>query len=101
MKDYNLLILWLDYFNSNLKRSEGRRVPLNLSVKNPTLDELVKAAKLAGYNPKPSVASYPKRGLTPSGYIAVVKTKSKSVVSKEIAEALTLISRNRLHPNGL
>ncbi|MCP8315783.1 MAG: hypothetical protein H3Z51_02830 [archaeon] len=91
MKDYNLLILWLDYFNSNLKRSEGRRVPLNLSVKNPTLDELVKATKLAGYNPKPSVASHPKRGLTHSGYIAIERIKPKSIALREVSKALTMV----------
>lgn len=88
MKDYNLLVIWLDYFNSNLKRSEGRRVPLSLSVKNPTLDELVKAAKLAGYNPKPFSASFPKRAFTLSGYISLSKKAKKSVVLKEIARAL-------------
>lgn len=91
MKDYNLLILWLDYFNSTLKRSEGRRVPLNLSTKNPTLDELVKAAKLAGYDPKPFSAYYPKRALTPSGYIALSKKAKKSIVIKEIARILKTI----------
>ncbi len=91
MKDYNLLVLWLDYFNSNLKKSEGRRVPLNLSVKNPTLDELVKTAKLKGFNPKPFVASYPRRGLTPSGYITIEKIKPKSIALKEVAEALIIV----------
>ncbi|MEM3437301.1 MAG: signal recognition particle subunit SRP19/SEC65 family protein [Nitrososphaerales archaeon] len=91
MKNYDSLILWLDYFNSNLKRSEGRRVPLSISIKNPTLDELVKAAKLAGYNPKPFQAFYPKRALTPSGYIAVEKIKPKSVVLKEVSKALMMV----------
>jgi signal recognition particle subunit SRP19 len=91
LKDYNLLVIWLDYFNSNLKRSEGRRVPLSLSVKNPTLDELVKAAKLAGYNPKPFSASFPKRAFTPSGYITIEKVKPKSIVLKEVSKALTMI----------
>ncbi|MGQ9469405.1 MAG: signal recognition particle subunit SRP19/SEC65 family protein [Nitrososphaerales archaeon] len=91
MKDYNLLILWLDYFNSNLKRSEGRRVPLNLSIKSPTLDELIKAAKLAGYNPKPFSASHPKRGLTPSGYITIERIKPKSMALREVSKALIMV----------
>ncbi|MCP8318334.1 MAG: hypothetical protein L6N95_00715 [Candidatus Methylarchaceae archaeon HK01B] len=91
MKDYNLLVFWLDYFNSSLKRSEGRRAPLNLSVKNPNLDELVKAAKIAGYEPKPFVASYPKRGWAPSGYIYIEKVKPKSVALKKISKALTIV----------
>jgi len=91
LKDYNFIVLWLDYFNSNLKRSEGRRSPLNISIKNPTLDELVKAAKIAGYQPQAYLASYPKRGLTTSGYISIEKKKSKSISLKEISKALTII----------
>jgi len=86
-----LLVIWLDYFNSSLKRSEGRRVPLNISVKNPTLDELVKAAKITGYEPEPFVASYPKRSLTPSGYISIKKVKPKSIALKAISKALTKV----------
>ncbi|MGQ9718991.1 MAG: signal recognition particle subunit SRP19/SEC65 family protein [Nitrososphaerales archaeon] len=91
MKDYHLLVLWLDYFNSNLKRSKGRMVPLNSSVKNPTLDELVKAARLSGYNPTSFVASYPKRSSTPSGYITIERKKPKSLVLKEVSRALTTV----------
>ncbi|MEM3709234.1 MAG: signal recognition particle subunit SRP19/SEC65 family protein [Nitrososphaerales archaeon] len=95
MKNYNSIILWIDYFNSNLKRSEGRRVPLGISIKSPTLDDLVKAAKLAGYNPKPFQAFYPKRALIPSGYIAVEKKKPKSVMLKEISKALKLVRQGQ------
>ena len=26
MKDYEHIVIWLDYFNKNLKRSEGRKI---------------------------------------------------------------------------
>ena len=49
MKDYDHLIIWLDYFNSTLSRAEGRRIPLDKAVKSPTLDELCQAAAQLGF----------------------------------------------------
>ena len=33
-------IVYPEYFDSNLKRSQGRKVPLNQSVKSPTVEEI-------------------------------------------------------------
>ncbi|MHB2035324.1 MAG: signal recognition particle subunit SRP19/SEC65 family protein, partial [Nitrososphaerales archaeon] len=41
----------MDYFNSTLTREQGRRVPLDRSVKEPALDELAEATRRLGYNP--------------------------------------------------
>ncbi|MCX8191868.1 MAG: hypothetical protein N3F06_03585 [Nitrososphaerales archaeon] len=91
MKDYQRLIIWLDYFNSTLSRSQGRRVPLNQSVRNPTLKELEEAAKRIGYHPESVVAIYPKRIYLQSGYISIEKLKAKSKVIREIARALAMV----------
>ena len=91
MKDYKLLVLWIDYFNSNLSRSEGRRTPINSSLRNPTIDELTKAVKRLNYNPTPVLAFYPKRNTVQSGYINIERKKTKSIVIKEIAKALTSV----------
>ena len=53
MKEYGKLIIWVDYFNSAIKRSEGRRVPLSSAVRDPTLEELMHATKGIGYSPEP------------------------------------------------
>ncbi|HEY3525549.1 MAG TPA: signal recognition particle subunit SRP19/SEC65 family protein, partial [Nitrososphaeraceae archaeon] len=50
MKDYDYLILWLDYFNKNLPRAKGRRVRKEDAIFDPTLSDLVEAAKQSGYN---------------------------------------------------
>jgi len=89
MKDYRRLVIWLDYFNSTLSRVDGRRVPLNLSVKNPSMRELVEAVKRLGYNPEPSEGRYPKRMHIVSGYVSIEKKGSKSDVLKKIAQVLT------------
>ncbi|MEM1524894.1 MAG: signal recognition particle subunit SRP19/SEC65 family protein [Nitrososphaerales archaeon] len=91
MKDYNRLIIWVDYFNSTLSRKQGRRVPLNQAVRNPTLKELEEAAKRIGYHPESVIAAHPKRNYMQSGYISIEKLKPKSKVISEIAKALTII----------
>ena len=32
MKDYEHIVIWLDYFNKNLKKSKGRRLGLEKCV---------------------------------------------------------------------
>lgn len=91
MKEYDRLIIWLDYFNSTLSRAEGRRIPLSKAVKSPTLDELCQAALSLGYNPQPFQARHPKRSHIQSGYIAIEKKGSKTKVIYELAEALRKI----------
>ena len=49
MKDYEHVVIWLDYFNKNLKKSKGRRVGLEKCVFDPSLKELMDAAKAAGF----------------------------------------------------
>ena len=48
MKDYEHAVLWLDYFNRNLKRRQGRKVKRDLAVFDPTVQDLVEAARAAG-----------------------------------------------------
>ncbi len=45
MKRLNGLILWPAYFDSGKKRSEGRRVPVRLSLDSPTTTEILEVCK--------------------------------------------------------
>ena len=45
MKDYEHVVIWLDYFNKNLKKSKGRRLGLEKCVFDPSLKELMDATK--------------------------------------------------------
>ncbi len=45
MKRLNGLILWPTYFDSGKKRSEGRRVPIRLSLESPTTTEILEVCK--------------------------------------------------------
>ncbi|WP_255196427.1 signal recognition particle subunit SRP19 [Halorarius litoreus] len=43
-------VLWPAQFDAALSRSEGRRVPLDLAVEEPTVDEIAKAVQQVGYD---------------------------------------------------
>ena len=93
MKDYKRYVLWTDYFNSSFSRESGRRVPLNKSVKDPTLEELAEAARRLGYSPESSVAKHPARMMIPSGYISVEKKsgEKKPRIIGEVAKVLSMV----------
>ncbi len=91
MKDYNRLVIWLDYFNSSLTRGDGRRVPLNMAVRNPTLRELNEASIRAGFDTESSESAHPKRMHNSSGYVSIERKKPKSQTIKDMAAFLAVI----------
>ncbi len=91
MKDYDHVVVWLDYFNKNLKKSKGRRLGRARCVFDPSLKELIDSATSAGLeitdtNEK---ARLPKRSHVKSGYITTPKTdKTKGIILDMISKAL-------------
>ena len=100
MKDYNRIVIWLDYINSVLTRKEGRRQPLNKSIKNPTAELLSKAAKRLNLTFEYKDAAYQKRNLVESGYISIKKKKIKSKTVSELASAMSLIKNKDKNRNN-
>ncbi len=88
MKEEDRQILWLDYFDSSYSRSEGRRVPINMAVKSPTLDELLKAVKAIGLDGIAFEAKHPKRPRRKSGYVSVPKVMKKQELLIKVAKSL-------------
>jgi signal recognition particle subunit SRP19 len=88
LKDYEKIILWLDYFNSKLTRKDGRRVPLYLAVSSPTMDELVESVKKLGLDTMPMKAAHPKRPFIESGYVSINKKSGKNIVLKEVSRTI-------------
>ena len=94
MKDYEHVVLWLDYFNKNLKRRQGRKVKRDLAVFDPTVQDLVEAARAAGLQFSEqeinSDARFPRRSFVKSGYIMVAKKEGikKSQIIDEVANKL-------------
>jgi signal recognition particle subunit SRP19 len=91
MKDYQRHIFWLDYFDSALKRSEGRRVPLSSATREPTLTELNEACRRLNLQPQPQTARFPPLPSRESGYVSVVKSTPKQALLLRIARELSVV----------
>jgi len=100
LKDYDHVILWIDYFNKNLKRRHGRRVKRDQAVSDPTVQDLAEAAKAAGLEFSDQEvngeARFPRRSFVKSGYVMVAKKEGvkKSQIIDAVAEKL-LQKKNR------
>ena len=90
MKDYEHVVVWLDYFNKTLPKKMGRRVSREKSVFDPSLKELSDAATAAGFIPKEEndKVRFPRRPFVRSGYIILPKGLPKSKVMAKISEKL-------------
>jgi signal recognition particle subunit SEC65 len=77
LKSYDRHVVWLEYLDSERKRNEGRRVPLDSCTRAPTLEELVLACRRLSLEPEAQVARYPNNIARQSGYVSVTKKKSK------------------------
>ncbi|MDH3277892.1 MAG: hypothetical protein OEL77_06045 [Nitrosopumilus sp.] len=92
MKDYEHVVIWLDYFNKTLPRAKGRRLEKEKCVFDPSLKELTEAAKAAGFEITESEEKvrYPKRPYVRSGYIVLPKDSSKTTILNKISQKLLL-----------
>ena len=90
MKDYEHVVIWLDYFNKTLPRNKGRRLQKEKCVFDPSLHELVDASKAAGLEIKESddKVRYPKRPYVRSGYVILPKNMAKTKLLEKISEKL-------------
>jgi len=92
MKDYEHVVIWLDYFNKNLKKSKGRRQGLDKCIFDPSLKELIDATKVAGFEITESddKVRFPKRPFVRSGYVVLPKGSPKTKILNKISEKLIL-----------
>jgi len=92
MKDYEHVVIWLDYFNKTLPRAKGRRLEKEKCIFDPSLKELTEAAKAAGFEIAESEEKvrYPKRPYVRSGYIVLPKDSSKTTILNKISQKLLL-----------
>ena len=90
MKDYEHVVIWLDYFNKNLKKSKGRRLGVEKCVFDPSLKELMDATKEAGYEITESEEKvrFPRRPFVRSGYVVLPKGSSKTIILNKISQKL-------------
>jgi signal recognition particle subunit SRP19 len=91
MKDYERHVFWLEYFDSELKRRDGRRVPLSSATRAPLLAELGEACRRLNLQPQPQAARYPSRPSKESGYVSVIKSGPKQALLIKIARELSVV----------
>jgi signal recognition particle subunit SRP19 len=97
MKDYEHVVVWLDYFNKTLPRDKGRKLSKEKCIFDPSLKELIEAAKAAGLEPTVTddKVRFPKRPYVRSGYIILPKDGPKTKILKKISDKL--VSKRAKH----
>ena len=92
MRKQDKVILWLAYFDSAKTRMEGRRVPKNLAVPSPRLEELQRATERIGLHPETVLeAKYPSASWQKTGMVVVPKRGSKTQIIREIAKEISFM----------
>lgn len=85
-KGDNKLVIWPEYFDNSLSKSDGRRVSIKLATKSPTVDDIAKAAKKLKLNPKIERGkAYPTRWWRKSGRVLVRASDKKAKIIKRLA----------------
>ncbi len=79
------IVIYPAYIDSTLSRKEGRRVPRELAVPNPRVEEIVEACEKLGLNPSVEEARYPRVWWKFNYRVIVDKKMCKQKVLKEIA----------------
>ena len=90
MKDYDHIVIWLDYFNKTLSRQKGRRLAKDRCIFDPSLNELIESANDAGLKPTATddQERFPRRPFVRSGYIVLEKKMPKTKILNKIADKM-------------
>ena len=90
MKDYEHVVIWLDYFNKTLSRAKGRRLGKEKCIFDPSLKELIDATKTAGFEITESSdkVRFPRRSYVRSGYVVLPKETTKTMILNKISDKL-------------
>lgn len=87
----DMYILWPEYFDSNLSRANGRRLPKPLCIPSPNAEELFSIAKKIGLSPIiENDKAFPSKWMDRKGRIKVPKKFNKTQTMLMVAEKLKL-----------
>jgi signal recognition particle subunit SRP19 len=95
LKSYDRQVVWLEYLDSERKRGEGRRVPINSCIRSPTLEELTLACERLKLEPEAQVARYPGDVSRQSGFVSVKKSAKKQQTVMMIAREVSKMRGER------
>jgi signal recognition particle subunit SRP19 len=92
MRKLDKAIIWPIYFDANKTREEGRRVPKNLAVQSPRIDEIKLAVDRLGLRNEVRLEThFPKVPWAKTGMLLVEKKESKEKILQKIAKQLLKI----------
>lgn len=92
MRKQGKTIIWPVYFDATKTRREGRKVPKNISVPNPTLAEVQRAVQQLGFKQETLVdAAHSATPLRRTGRIAVINKGQKLKLLTKIAKEVSAI----------
>lgn len=85
MREKEEMIIWPQYLDKELSVSEGRKVPLEYAVKNPTVNKIEKALKRLGIKCLiEKDKAYPGKWYEKSGRILISNEYNKNDILKKI-----------------
>ncbi len=92
MRKQEKAIIWPTYFDSAKTRKQGRRVPKNLAVSTPKIEELqTAAARLGLKNEVVPQVGFPKSPWVKTGSIFIEKKSAKEQIIRNLAKQLMKI----------
>ena len=92
------IILWPEYFDCNLSRRLGRRVPKDLCVTRPSITELVEACRYVGVECSADESKrYPRTWYVSRGVVlaTIDNDLRKTALIREIAKALRALRESK------
>ena len=88
-KSDDRIVIWPEYFDVNLTRNEGRRVPKDLAVSSPSTDDVFRACRKLKLDPEILLEkSYPRNWYRSKGMVKISPKYPKSTSIKYIAKRL-------------
>ncbi len=79
------ITLWPINIDSTRSRKEGRKIAKEFAVPQPSIEEIIEAAKELGLDPIIEDKAYPKAWWEQKKRISVLKTKPKTQLLRDIA----------------
>ena len=92
MRKLDKAIIWPIYFDISKTRKKGRRVPKNLAVQSPKIQELKEAVDKLGLKNEINLeAHFPKMPWVKTGMLLVEKKEAKEKIIQKIAKQLVKV----------
>jgi len=86
MKKKGMIVIWPEYLDANLTRKMGRKLPKNIAIQNPTIEEIEEAVKELKINYiVEKNKKYPRTWFKGSGRVLIEKKGKKMEIIRKIA----------------